>query len=223
MKLSPYKKHGMLHVRAARLLRVSQEHAVSTVGANVAGSAEQVGCSHGKAAGRFEGQNWVFCKEGDLVLEIVKAKKGQLVGHSYLTGPAIQLMNYEANPGFFEETPLKVGLLEIPAGEADAGKFLEKLISNVRRAQEEEGVCVLFLSVAEDQVQSAADTIIGCWMEEETGKTHLIGDIVVEKDPGSGIHIHLQPKKHQTALSASGFQSELLINMVAKRKKKKKW
>lgn len=103
MKLSPIKKFGHVHVMGKRLVRVTKEHAVSTEGAPLPAKLKTNVPNSGLNSP--EGK-WVYCKEGDLAVELVEVKKKRHVGYSYLSGPAIQMTGYTAQAGWFEDAEL---------------------------------------------------------------------------------------------------------------------
>lgn len=207
MLLSPRKKFGHTHVKAARILRVAKDHSVATLGAPSDAQME-----------RFEGRSWVFCEVGDLVIEIVKAKKHKWLGYSYLTGPAIQLMNYKPlSVDHFDAEPLKVGRVTFPTpreSKKDPDGFIETVKTLIASAMQANDIC-LFETTAQNKeaAMKAFDFLASVW-EPAGGSAHLIGNVKFGKD--AGIQIHFQPKKHATESCATLFQTSLLFNMVKK-------
>src|SRR5258708_5191443 len=95
MRLSLERKFGWIHVRGGRVLRVATAHAVSTdTFHQEAAQAERlIGSDRGgQARDRFVGQKYVFCAERDLAVEVVNVKTGKVMGWSYLTGAAANLI-----------------------------------------------------------------------------------------------------------------------------------
>src|SRR5574341_1954907 len=118
MKLSLSKKLGWTQVRGGRILRVAKAHAVPTVGWSAfSENYDEDLLKRKKPAQRFKDEKWVYANEGDLVVEVLYAKTEALAGHSYLSGPAIQLNRYTpAEDGWFREATGQ--LVEIPVPSA---------------------------------------------------------------------------------------------------------
>ena len=221
MKLSPSKKFGFTHVKAARVLRVAQDHSLSTYGYDPDADYNLVGGGHDPMPNRFQGREWVFCKKGDLVIEVVKVKKRKLVGYSYLTGEAIHLMNYKAKPEYFEEDPIKVGVVDIPLTQPDDPKEAAKtVIDNMAKSVAENDICLL-VTTAQDEEDSrrATSFLSDAWRAAE-GDAHLIGEILFAED--QSMHFHFQPEEHAGALFINNFQSSLLFYMVMEKGKGKR-
>ncbi len=115
-----------------------------------------------------------------MVIEVVKAGfRGKRIGYSYLTGPAIQIMDYEkARPEFFAEEPVKVGRLKIPdmpSCTGDVDVFLGEVKESVEKAKMLNGISLLELNAqGEDDAANATNILTNYW-EEAPGNSHLIG------------------------------------------------
>jgi hypothetical protein len=217
MQLSPRKAKGFTHVKASRVLRVIKDHPVPTKGANVGGTAEQRGGGGTDTVDRFDGHSFVFCKEGDFVIEVIRADTRKVLGYSYLTGPAIQLMHYEADPKCFSDEPVKVDYLDIPKPPLtleEVGRFVQDLMELFQEAKQTLDINLLDISTQDKTDASAALMYITQhWERVEGEESHLIGKILY---PGGGIHVHLQTEEHASELCVNFFQTELLLKMVGK-------
>lgn len=106
MKLTLERRLGAVQVRGGALLKVAKEHAVSSVGRPVHAH------DHPQALPEPDGK-WAFAKIGDLAVEVIAVKTGKTLGHSYLSGPAIQCNRYTpAQADWFEPATGKI--VELP-------------------------------------------------------------------------------------------------------------
>src|SRR4029079_6024838 len=87
MKLSVRPKLGAITVHGGQILRVSHNHQVSTRGYD-----PRPDKLHGKA--RVFEAPWVTALIGDLAVEIIARQTKKIVGHAYLSGPAINVIRY---------------------------------------------------------------------------------------------------------------------------------
>ena len=173
----------------------------------------------------------VNAEVGDLAIEVVYAKTGNLVGYSYLSGPAIQLIRYVNGPGvrWFAPDPVSVRRLDLPGPEAYESRqaYWEALIPTVSAARIGPPAVYAFeIKVPGAQVGDAAnvaDVVVNAWAmvpseitdEElkERSQSHLVGLVFAGKK-GGGADVHLQPPKHAGAWSATVFQIALVLDAL---------
>lgn len=84
---------GAIWVRGGRILDVAHDHQVPTNTLSYADHAQgfEGVAKHGDA-------KWMTAVAGNLAIEIVAAKTDKVLGHAYLTGPAVQLHRYHDQP-----------------------------------------------------------------------------------------------------------------------------
>jgi len=99
MKLSLARRWGFQRCDAGVLVRVVTEHAVRTSTADVSEPDRE--------------EAWVFAQVGDLAVEIVERKSRALIGHAYLSGPAIRLHRYGPPTGAWYE-PASARFVTLP-------------------------------------------------------------------------------------------------------------
>lgn len=195
MKLSHKRKFGHTAVRAARVLKVTESHAVSMEGLS-------------EFASRSATAPWVFCEAGDLVIEVIKIRTGKVLGYSYLTGPAIQLINYNVS-GVVDRIgsePLRVKRIEIPRSNEviSEAKFGFNAISVFR-----------FRAKTMEEARELPMKIMELWAADDSGIPEEINHLMGLIDVGKRImSIHLQPPSHANNFAATPFQIELLWRMT---------
>src|SRR4029077_357594 len=151
MKLSVVKKPGWMHVTGGRLLEVATPHAVPASGLSAYADDPETDRFRAKDAPPPRPRpkdGLVRCEEGDIAIEILFAKTGRLAGHSYLTGPAINLNRYCAaeTPGWFRDEPLAGAMIDdvtMPTDEeTPIGELWEALVR--RRAPARFGPAAIY-------------------------------------------------------------------------------
>lgn len=222
MKLSLKKRFGWIHVRGGALVKIVKSHAVHTR-------------THSKAeyGDNVDEREWVYCEAGDFAMEIVAVKTSKVLGHSYLSGPAIQLNRYNdrttAHDDWFE--PAALGMADLPDPRVgDRNTFVERFV----RAM----VKVKFgpLDVAAwrggsdsiEDAKHAANHAFQAWnYEPEDGEvttTHLIGMAAYGKTIKAGkrgghVQIHIQPPMHQSDKCVSNFQTWMVLEAAERAKR----
>lgn len=210
MKLTLKKKFGWTHVRGGDLVRVAIEHAVPTR------TRTELQTEYARPRTK---EGWVYCAKGDLALEIVAVKTGQVLGHSYLSGPAIQLHRYSTpQSDWFEGATLEGVTLPVPAEDDDPEGFMPRFIGAMMDLKYGPLDVVGFKGTAKsmDDAKKAMEFFQYAWSgapqveEPPEATTHFIG--VIEVDGGGAMVIHFQPKKHADDLAASHFQAGLVVS-----------
>lgn len=210
MKLSLVRKWGWTHVKPGRLLRVVQAHAVPT------GSQSTIKGGPPRPEGR-DGK-WVFCREGDLAIEMLY-QSGDVLGTAYLSGPAIQLNRYgPIGSGWFDSTlRAERCVLPDPYGGGVCDETTAKLISTFKlmrsgdagvygfqvEARTVPDVTAIANGIIYAATRAADDT------DRPAGRAHIFGSINGPKK--SGLYLQIQPPEHADKVMASGFQIALVL------------
>jgi hypothetical protein len=207
------RRPGHASVRGGRLLRVLAEHAVPRGGGDV----------RGKRPGETP-----RARPRDLALEIL-AKNWIVLGHSYLSGPAIGMNRYTpAGPGWFEPEPAVLArasfssptdaelgdkaamdafylreteaAMAIKYGGADAAVF---------RGRAEGGGAMPDVDFAKRILHHALTTWSYAPKDDESGKgAHLFAVVRVGKKADAVGH--WQPREHASESTVTGFQHDLV-------------
>lgn len=231
MNLSLKKKFGMIHVRGGAIVRVAKEHAVHSRGrstaeddkVNIDGTPMPVGTPQGD-------RDWVFARVGDLAVEIIAVKTGKCLGHSYLSGPALQCNRYTpAQDDWF--VPGSGEMLVIPDPHTWPGtheELYEIMATIVVAAKYGDKDVAGFEIVAhgEEDAKNAANTIGDMTqlcpvdetarklLEERPQRCHLVGIIHYDKKRKYGITFHSQPPDDAVEHCASQFQIGLVLSAL---------
>jgi hypothetical protein len=222
MKLSVQKKWGYVHCRGGRLLQVVHEHPVDTGGHCVV--AKQM-------KEPYEGERHlpptVMARAGDLAIEIVNRKGGNVLGYSYLSGEAIQINGYENRPDRYEPAVLaRARLPEIPSlsqslTEEQAQQFFGEFQKACVDMKVDMSVDVFAFELIAENDEAAgvvADMMLRFFAlvpntmtdEEAEGlRSHCLGLVQAGSRRGKTYLLHLQPKKHATKHCATTFQAAL--------------
>lgn len=96
---------GVVWVRGSRVCKVAHDHQVPTKMQNIAETGEKR---------RTFDAPWVTAKVGDLAVEVVAVKTGNVMGFSYISGDAIALNRYTDTPShwFVEAKALKLNFAD---------------------------------------------------------------------------------------------------------------
>jgi hypothetical protein len=216
MKLSVRKRFGWIHVRGGRVLRVVKPHAVRTSGRSAYADEEK--SSHEPPRWKA-GEKWVYTEEGDVAVEIVAVKTGKVLGHSYLSGPAIQLNGYTPfEEDWFEEA--KGTFVEVP--HPDGGKLSTEFIENVigmfmgvKYSKDAVLGAFVYECTKGEDMRDVAEGLTRMWSYEhdtDESTAHLLG--LVKGHPKGVVIMHFQPTKHASDFAATGFQIELVLGAV---------
>lgn len=231
MKLSLKFKLGHVHVGGGRVLTVVTPHPVSTATRSSHAERPETDRYRPKDAPPVvepKGAH-VIAEVGDLAIEVVYAKTGKLVGYSYLTGPAIQLIRYVDDDGarWFSSESVNVNRLDLPGPEGFASRqaYWEAMIPTVSAARlGSPAVHAFEISVPSsnpDAAADVADVVVNAWAmvpkevtdEElkERCQSHLVGLV----HAGKGVaEVHLQPPRHASDWNATGFQIALVLDAL---------
>lgn len=213
MKLSLKKRFGWVHVRGGRLLRVVKEHAVTT---------------HTKSQldphiRPDTDDKWVYCKVGDLALEIVAVKTGKLLGHAYIAGPAVQLHRYgSTDPAWFEPAMLGLVHLAPPNDKRAMEAWMERAMYTLLEFKYGElDVAAWRVPVIDQEdFKRFGEFVTHTWQMapfdkndkpvkiDPPPKTHLVALAQAKKPIGT---LHFQPPQHASDHCATGFQIEMLV------------
>lgn len=226
MKLSLSKRFGWIHCRGGKLVRVAKEHAVPSSGRSRVGHVEGATDLGGKPIPQEspqKDQKWVTAKENDLAVEVVAVKTGKVLGHSYLSGPAIQLNRYTpAQDDWFR--PVTGRLIEIPdphTWEGGREAFFEHCIGLLMQVRYGEDAVGGFEYQAQDDedARGAAHSIAQMWSYEpvedkdrQRPEAHLFA-LIHGKKPFL-ITLHFQPPDHASDFAATGFQIKLVLSAL---------
>lgn len=219
MKLSIGKfRLGCSVVFGGRLLRVATAHAISLLGRE----------SKSRKDKPLEGH--VYCDVGDFALEVL-TRNGSVLGHSYLTGPAIGLMRYtSAGPGWFDKEPAKlvdVTTLRMPGhgdneGDESAQAYARETIAASMALKYGGQADIFMLRI---QIKGAVEPDVGrqivghfleCWRstppDDENGEgAHLLILVKLKTSVGAA---HWQPRRHASEHDMTDFQYALAWNAL---------
>lgn len=225
MIISVKRHFGATQVVGGRLLRVAEPHFVSTKGAP----------AQTKEKLRKYDKPTVVCEAGDLVMEILAKRGRKLLGHTYLTGPALQIVSYAAKEGraeerWFEEGPRAVGV-EIPKPPEDRLDDEEAWKTFIATTHErllhakylaDVDIAALELTTKADPLQ-VVQHICDLWcykhdpepgQEPMTSRAHLL----VQARRGKTIaYIHSQPPHAIADVSMTYFQFDLIMSHLKER------
>jgi hypothetical protein len=212
MKLSLRKHFGFIHCTGGAIVRVASEHAVT--GASIALNDEHA---------RIKPPKWVFAKEGDLAVEIVAVKTGKVLGHCYLTGPAVQLHRYTEPQGdWFKPATGKMFPIPLPYelhGKDEKERFDEMMahISDLKYANVD--VAAFEVQVkGKGEAKDASESISYMLRLEKDGDdrkmtAHILG-LVAEPRGKPSITLHFQPEGDVDECGASGFGVSLVLRAL---------
>lgn len=219
MKLSLKKKLGWTHVRAGELVKVAKEHAVPT------GTRTGVQTDWTRPK---DDSKWIYCEVDDLAVEIVAVKTGNLLGHAYLSGPAIQLHRYgAAQTDWF--APAALGWVEIAAPGVEAREnpeaWMQHTIGELLKIKygELDVAAWRVPAVDKDDVERFGSFVEHAWSmapHDKDGnpitvdpppKTHLMVLVMLEKKKDPDGIIHFQPPKHAADICATHFQVAMVV------------
>lgn len=239
MSVSLKKRRGAIHVKAGRLVRVAMDHPVPTKGREAHVGAPVEDFFKGAQGPATFVKNPV-ARQGDLAIELLGAKSGKLVGRSYLTGEAINIVYYSGetlDPAMFasarvERLPISKDFIsDVEAfaaarfgGTADVYVFFAKCrnkphVDSITHA-------VNFLWNAEPDNENIATALQGTPVylptliafeahrhkEDIAGKRHLVGLLRWKKRAAV---LHFQPPHHaDDRLCATPFQAQLLLQVA---------
>jgi hypothetical protein len=210
VKLSVRKRMGWVHVRGGRILRVAKEHAVRASGRST--------LEGGKAPAGDE--QWVYTKEGDLAVEVIAVKTGKVLGHSYLSGPAIQLNGYTPFDDDWFGEEVKSTFVDIPHPRGAFGdEFIKKVVGVLMdvKYSEEYGVGAFHYECdpGEDP-RDVGQGIMQMWgyHDDREPTAHLFGLVTPAKGKKNVVVMHFQPPRDAADFAATGFQTELVLGVV---------
>lgn len=211
MKLSIKKRMGWIHARGGRILRVAQPHVVKSSGRSA--------FEDGPAPAGEE--KWVYTKEGDLAVEIIAVKTGKVLGHSYLSGPAIQLNGYTPFDEDWFGDEAKATFVDVPHPRgAFTQDFIQKIVGVLMdfKYSEEYAVGAFHYKCDEgEDTHDVANGILQMWRYEDetrTTSTHMLGLVTPHKGRKNVVTLHFQPPKDAADFAAAGFQIELVLSAV---------
>lgn len=212
MKISLKRRRGFVRVRPGRILRVAKDHAVSATG--LSANADDYENLDGAPRPAPATHPWVYAKPGDLAVEILR-KDGKVLGHSYLSGPAIRLNRYTDFQKDWFGAEVKPALLEIPVPTAEPPEaFFTKLVEAMMSAKFGDADVYAFqVRVPRDQVKEAAHSIVGAWDYEPreggaVSKCHVLGLV---EGKGNAVNLHFQPPGEHQDQAATPFQVALVL------------
>jgi hypothetical protein len=221
MKLSLSKKLGWTQVRGGKIVRVAKTHAVTTSGwsAFSLNYADDL-LGRKKPEHRFKGEKWVFANEDDLAIEVVVVKTGHVLGHSYLSGPALQLNRYTvADAAWFREASGK--LVEIPTPNTEQftspQHFIEHVIGMLMGLKYSDDALGAFeyQTASDEEAKIVARHIAEMWgykrTDDAVSKAHLLGVVHGKKEH---INLHFQPPDHASDFAATPFQVKLVLGAL---------
>jgi hypothetical protein len=219
VKLSLAKKFGCIQCRGGEVLRVATEHAVSGQGLGEQPHA------------RTDLPAWVFAKPGDLAVELVAVKTGKVLGHTYLSGNAIQVNRYtNAQEGWFE--PCKARLVELPTIEKlkpkSVKEFQDAMLATVveMKYADYDLQGFEFRCARVEEPEQVANFILECARykpegEERAVRAEVLG--MVTKGRGKrkkAVVLHFQRPDSAQDNAASAFQASLLVSALKRRNDK---
>ncbi len=209
MKLSLRKRLGYVHVRGGRFLRVIHAHRVPTTTRTVN--------RHESGLRTFKGTG-VEAHPGDLAVEIVAYKSGNVIGYSYLSGDALQLNCYTANAKHFEPIASHRIDFSMPTSPDDADDVIKRFVGGLMNAKYgDTPVCGMEV-VAPQDAPEVAKAIINYWQYEpvedhDPPTTHMFA-LVRSSNKKATVTMHLQPPKDANDYAATGFQTALVVNAI---------
>lgn len=212
MKLSLRKRFGYVHVHGGRVLRVVHPHGVPTSTVTYNKQEPKVRSFIGTV---------VQCAEGDLAIEIVAAKTGNVLGYSYLSGPALQLNNYcGARADRFEEArSIYVNDLPHPQDFDDFGTFLPEIIERLMRLKyADDPYALVAIEYHDPQASDAANGLLQSFSyapdedDPPENRTHMMG--IVHGEGKNIATMHCQPPCDADDYCATGFQIELVLSSM---------
>lgn len=232
MKLSVTNKLGFLRVRGGRILRVAHDHQIPTTTYNVSvdrARASQPGNIEGLMPfkPRDVGEKWATAKVGDVAVEIIAYKTQKLIGHAYLTGPALNLIRYAsatpAPPHFFE---LGLGIRvdpTPPAQDFPPAKFVAAMMV-VKYVSKADVAVATILVPNQETAMSCARGLAQAYSYSPHSMTddspagpeataHFMATIKLTKGKAMTT-IHLQPPKDAGEYAAQPFFHELVQSSV---------
>lgn len=212
MKLSLKKKFGHTHVRGGSVLRVTTEHAVSDRGLNTE-------APHA----RSDMDRWAFAKPGDLAVEVVAVKTKMVLGHSYLSGSAIQCIRYtEAKDDWFEPADAELATLPTPREtEAKTAKeFQESMAAALMRIKYGGADLYGFEYQCErgESAKSVSNAILELFkyapVDGPTEQASEIIGVVTEGPKKTTVVLHFQKPSNAQDNATSSFGASLLIDSL---------
>lgn len=208
MKLSLDKRsRGGVHVRGGRFRRVLLPHAVPA-----SGQLEGKGCV-------VRDKDYETAKPGDLVIEVYGVKAKRVLGYSYLSGAALQMVHYEAKPEWFG--PADVVRLELQTPGTVEGESAEetvaRMVGNFTRVKYEHdvGICEFRLSPRDGNPDAVVSSISAMLQyravpQEEhllpEQKGHIFCVIRTPRKKDNNHTLHMQPKCDVSDDAATVFQ-----------------
>lgn len=151
MRMSLEPQPGHVQVAGGRVLRVATEHAVPT----------------GPQRGLFNGNKYVYCQAGDLVVEAVDTA-GKRQGYSFLTGKATNLfsggaLSQSREPDTIDPVPLRLLRFNFPMPDEAGGEDIVEVFREIKHGTRYDRTVIAFqLEVAGDHDVFAA-AIIEMW------------------------------------------------------------
>lgn len=220
-----------------RLLEVAQSHAVGT--ASLSAFADDPSTNIMRNPDRAPPKprpdgKWIYCEQGDLAVEILYVKTRQIAGHSYLSGPAINLNRYTpAAPGWFRDEPL-TGAMVVETEDAlpersipDDGVWpaLVKMMVNVRFGAAAIYGMEMHMEREEPTAEQIVQLLVRAWKhvpkdmtDEEVrvrARSHLLALVHMDnKKHGNVATVHFQPPRHASDYCATGFQIGLVLGAL---------
>lgn len=204
MKLSLKKRFGFVQVRGGSFYRVTRTHQVGT---NTRSYAEEENPQGDRKT--------AFAQPGDLAIEVVNKKLEKRVGYAYLSGDAIRLIGYEAEPAWFAPaTSMLIDIPGVPQSQAETEALVKQFIE--AKFQHDAGVFEYRAPKGSDPA-IAAKGLAQCYSYESRDiepRGHVFGLVHAGK---SGISVHFQPRGQTTEFAASRFQIMMAVRAVRER------
>jgi hypothetical protein len=216
-----------MHVMGGRVVEVARAHEMDAGNVSVFADGPETDIYRPRGARvppRPRGR--VAAAEGDLAAEILFAGTGRLLGHSYLTGAAINVNRYSDDTTPFRAEPIACAALALPdpAGERDgwwSDALWPAILDAVRRVKAADGAVLWGIEWSAPDgadVTALSAVIAHAW-------THIGGDsrghvFGLAKRPIkdgakiSGASFHFQATRHRSAYAATGFQIAMVLGAI---------
>lgn len=201
MRLSLEAKPGHTHVRGGRVCRSLISKTASTKGLGVLNP-------YMRRFTKPEAQVSV----GDLYVEVIEVGTNTVLAHAYLTGDALQLLDYE----FGEGEPVMAQLMEIvaPRSQDEADKQFLRIKAFQFGTPDLRVVALEYKCALHEKPKLVGEFLKKLWMYEPTDGTqsrvHLLG--LIRGFGDALIHLHFQPPAEESKWAASAFQTMLVLS-----------
>ena len=223
MRLHLRKKRGFTQVNAGRVVRVKTPHGVPT------------STWFGEIAKEDGAERWpsgqpdyVAADVGDLAIVMCDGStpSGDVVGYSYLSGDAIQLNSYDADPEWFAPAevtrfyiprpkpgpdvwmPIATKLLEVKYGGADLAVFRYRCTQSEPPQNVAAGLMHLYRE-SEDAHLYRMDGDPADRRPLDELRTHVLGEVASRSE--SSVNLNFQPASEISPFCATPFQIEMAL------------